>query len=162
MTARVRRWLASGRRQTDRLTEPAREVRARSGQTIVEFAIASVVFLLIVFGTVDFGRAIYLSAQLHNAVRDAARQGKVGVANGFGINDAALQRRVLYNLNPEDNSESVRPGLQDATTTVSCTGSCTTGDQLTVAATLPFAAVTQDFLRLSPISLGASATVTVE
>ena len=32
----------------------------RSGQAIVEFAFVSVAFFMIVFGTIDFGRAVYM------------------------------------------------------------------------------------------------------
>ena len=136
--------------------------RADEGQTIIEFAIVSVAFLLIVFGTIDFGRSIYLYAQLHNAVRDVAREGKVGSANGMGVNIGKLQSHVANYWNPETQSTTPRPGLQSATASVSCSGGCTSGNQLTVTATLPFQAVTQNFLGISPIYLTASATVTLE
>src|SRR5689334_482863 len=91
---------------------------ANAGQTLVEFAIVSVAFFLIVFGTVDFGRAIYLYSELHNAVRDVAREGKVGSANGFGVNIPKLESHVANYWNPETQTTSPRPGLADATVTV--------------------------------------------
>jgi Flp pilus assembly protein TadG len=148
------------------MSAPSRRRRddadASAGQTMVEFAIVSVAFFLIVFGTVDFGRAIYLYSELHNAVRDVAREGKVGSANGFGVNIAKLEGHVANYWNPETQTTSPRPGLEDATTTVTCVGGCTSGNTLVVTASLPFQAVTQEFLGLSPITLTASASVTLE
>jgi Flp pilus assembly protein TadG len=45
------------------------------GQSLVEFALSSVVLLLLVGGLVDIGRAIYLSETLANAAREGARHG---------------------------------------------------------------------------------------
>ncbi|MHB8588223.1 MAG: TadE/TadG family type IV pilus assembly protein [Candidatus Dormibacteraceae bacterium] len=48
---------------------------SQRGQSLVEFALSSVVLLLLVGGLVDIGRAIYISEALSNAVREGARQG---------------------------------------------------------------------------------------
>jgi Flp pilus assembly protein TadG len=45
------------------------------GQSLVEFALSSVVLLLLVGGLVDIGRAIYVSEALSNASREGARHG---------------------------------------------------------------------------------------
>jgi Flp pilus assembly protein TadG len=45
------------------------------GQSLVEFALSSVVLLLLVGGLVDIGRAIYASEALSNAAREGARHG---------------------------------------------------------------------------------------
>jgi Flp pilus assembly protein TadG len=139
-----------------------RDAEASAGQTMVEFAIVSVAFFLIVFGTVDFGRAIYLYSELHNAVRDVAREGKVKTANGYGIDTASLESHVYQYWNPETQTTKPRPGLEKAEATVTCVGGCTSGNTLVVEATLPFKAVTQEFLGLSPLTLKASASVTLE
>lgn len=141
---------------------------AASGQATVEFAIASVVFFLIVFGTIDFGRVIFLQSELENAVRDVAREGKVGAANNQGVNIASLEKHVAKVKNPEvpnapDSELKPRPGLQNADVTVVCEDNqCVSGNKLTVTATLPFSAVTQDFLGIKPLTLEASATVVLE
>src|ERR1700738_3051941 len=49
------------------------------GQSLVEFALSSVVLLLLVGGLVDIGRAVYVSEALSNAAREGARHG-AGVA----------------------------------------------------------------------------------
>lgn len=45
------------------------------GQSLVEFAVSSVVLLLLVGGLVDIGRSIYISETLSNAAREGARHG---------------------------------------------------------------------------------------
>ena len=52
--------------------EPAEPRRLR-GQSLVEFALSSVVLLLLVGGLVDIGRAIQVSETLANAAREGAR-----------------------------------------------------------------------------------------
>jgi Flp pilus assembly protein TadG len=137
--------------------------RRAHGQATVEFALVSTLFLLIILGTVDFGRAIFLNSQLESAVRDAAREGKVGFTNGTsGMSAARLQDHVRNAWNAETQQTSPRPGLANAAVTVTCTGSCSTGDRLTISATLPFQAITQKFLGIDPLTLHASATVVLE
>ncbi len=53
---------------------PGRPER-QSGQSLVEFAVSSVVLLLLVGGLVDVGRSIYIQGGLSNAVREGARHG---------------------------------------------------------------------------------------
>ena len=48
---------------------------SQRGQSLVEFALSSVVLLLLVGGLVDIGRAIYISEALSNAAREGARHG---------------------------------------------------------------------------------------
>lgn len=49
--------------------------KGQKGQSLVEFALSSVVLLLLVGGLVDIGRAIYITEALSNASREAARHG---------------------------------------------------------------------------------------
>src|SRR5690242_14909458 len=48
---------------------------SQRGQSLVEFAVSSVVLLLLVGGLVDIGRSIYVSEALSNAAREGARHG---------------------------------------------------------------------------------------
>ena len=132
------------------------------GYTMVEFALASLVFLLITFGTLDVGRAIYLYSELHTAARDAAREAKVSDANGYGFSNGTINHRILYTKNLIDSTEKRRTGLGSASGTASCTGACQPGDLLTVNAELPFSAVLPGFLGIEPFTLHASATVKME
>lgn len=47
----------------------------QGGQSLVEFAVSSVILLLLVGGLVDIGRSIYVSEALSNAAREGARHG---------------------------------------------------------------------------------------
>lgn len=49
--------------------------KGRNGQSLVEFALSSVVLLLLVGGLVDIGRAIYITEALSDAAREGARHG---------------------------------------------------------------------------------------
>jgi Flp pilus assembly protein TadG len=53
---------------------PRRKI-SQQGQSLVEFALSSVVLLLLVGGLVDIGRAIYITEALSNAAREGARHG---------------------------------------------------------------------------------------
>ena len=50
-------------------------VFGQRGQSLVEFAISSVVLVLLVGGLVDVGRAVFFSEVLSNAAREGARHG---------------------------------------------------------------------------------------
>jgi len=122
----------------------------RGGQAIVEFALVSVAFFMMVFGTVDLGRAIYMYSQLHNAVREGARYGKMNPTDATTIKAKVVAGASTLNLT-------------SANVTVSCTGGCTSSSTaLTVAASGGFSAITQDLLRISPFTMSASATAYVE
>jgi hypothetical protein len=144
--------------------------RKRRGQATIEFALTSFFLLLTVFGTIDFGRALFLKSQLETAVREAAREARTRTANNNtcgGISTSLLQHRVRFAKRYADGGgcnqgERPRPGLQQATVTFSCSPSCTSGSKLTVTASLPFQAVTQQFLGIGPLTLRATAQATLE
>jgi Flp pilus assembly protein TadG len=121
----------------------------KSGQATVEFALASLVFLLFVFGTIDFGRAIFVSAELHNAAREGTRYGIVHPTDTAGMKSAVV-------------AKAVGTGLTTAGVTVSCSGGCTTGGTVTVSAQVSFSAVTQSFLGIPALTLNASSTAEIE
>ena len=52
---------------------PRRPSRRFRGQSLVEFALILPFFLLVLFGLVDMGRAVYLNSTLSQAAREAAR-----------------------------------------------------------------------------------------
>ena len=123
--------------------------RTRPGQAIVEFALASLLFLTIVFGTIDLGRAVFTAVTLHNAVREGARYGKVNPTQ-----TGAIQTIV---------SDSVgRTGSSVSSVGVTCGGGCTSGNSMTVTASIPFQAITQNLLGISPFTLSSSSKVDIE
>ena len=123
--------------------------RGRSGQATVEFALASLVFLLFVFGTIDFGRAIFISAELHNAAREGSRYGAVHPTDTSGI-----KAKVV--------AKAIGSGVSSSGVSASCSGGCTTGGTLTVGVAVGFQAVTQTLLHLPALTLHASSTAEIE
>ena len=70
---------------------------SQRGQSLVEFALSSVVLLLLVGGLVDIGRAIYITEALSNAAREGARHGAWFDAPRQAhpwLNDAAIKSAV--------------------------------------------------------------------
>ncbi|HEX6139533.1 MAG TPA: TadE family protein [Candidatus Limnocylindria bacterium] len=70
-----------------------RSKRRSRGQSLVEFALILPIFLLVLMGILDLGRAVYYSSTLSNAAREAARQGIVDQTCSHVV-DQALQRSV--------------------------------------------------------------------
>ena len=69
---------------------PTRGRTARDrGSVAVEFALVLPVLLLILFGVIDFGRALNAQIELTGAARDGARLAALGYSN------AAVQARVV-------------------------------------------------------------------
>jgi Flp pilus assembly protein TadG len=55
-----------------------RTVRARSGNSMVEFALVAPLFFLLVFGILDYGRLFYVQQTLQYAMRQAGRYAVTG------------------------------------------------------------------------------------
>ncbi len=127
------------RRATDR----------RWGQATVEFAFAGTIFIMIVFGTIDFGRAIFSYSELHNAVREGARVAKVRP------NDTNAIRSKVITMSPG-------LGLTSGGIGVACTGGCAVGGSVTVTASINFAGITQNLFGISPFTMASSARVDIE
>jgi Flp pilus assembly protein TadG len=71
------------------------------GQSLVEFAVSSVVLLLLVGGLVDIGRSVYVSEALSNAAREGARHGAWYDAPSLShpyLYDAAIKAAVDADL----------------------------------------------------------------
>ena len=73
--------------------------RGQSGQSLVEFAVSSVVLLLLVGGLVDIGRSIYVSEALSNAAREGAR-------HGAWYNAPSLSHPFLYDAEIKSSVDS--------------------------------------------------------
>ena len=75
--------------------------RSRRGQTIVEFALILPIFVLLLVGIIDFGRAVYASSTVQNAARQAIRVGIVD-QNASVIEQAAIDHAVALGLTGAD------------------------------------------------------------
>jgi Flp pilus assembly protein TadG len=89
------------------------------GQSLVEFALSSVVLLLLVGGLVDIGRAIALSETLANAAREGARHGAWFDAPNQGtpyLDDTDIHAAVDQELTAASLPASVlKPGCPSVT-----------------------------------------------
>lgn len=105
--------------------------RHRRGAALVEFALVAPVFLLLIVGSIEFGRAIMVQEALTNASREGAR---------VGVLDGALTSDVTTAVNTYLTGMSI----SGATTSVSPTdpGTTTNGTQVTVTVSIPYSSVT--------------------
>lgn len=103
----------------------------RRGAALVEFALVAPVFLLLLIGSIEFGRAIMVQEALTNASREGAR---VGVLDGATTSD------VTTAVNTYLSGMSI----SGATTSVSPTdpGTTANGTQVTVLVSIPYSTVT--------------------
>jgi Flp pilus assembly protein TadG len=117
---------------------------------MVEFALVSILFMTIVLGAIDFGRAIYINSQLTNAVREGARYAQVAPDDTSGIKNEV-----------KDKANGL--GLSNGDIVVSCSSDdCTAGHDVTVRANLDFTFIIQDFLGIGPFTMHAQATNAID
>ena len=84
--------------------------RTGRGQALVEFALVIPIFLLLIFGLVDLGRAVFANNSLAEAARDGARYGAVQARSYSTASRALVEDYVLDRLDAVPN----------ATATVTC------------------------------------------
>lgn len=81
--------------------------RMRSGQTLAEFAIVVLVFLLLVVGVVDLSRAVYAYNQIKSAAREGARYATMHPYDEEGVEEAA--KALIVGLDVDDVSVELTP-----------------------------------------------------
>jgi Flp pilus assembly protein TadG len=72
------------------------------GVALLETALILPVFLMLVMGTIDLGRAVYIRTALANAARDGARFATVDPRNTSCIKTVAARYSSLANLTASD------------------------------------------------------------
>lgn len=86
------------------------------GQAAVEFALIVPIFVLLLLGIFDLGRAVYASSTLNNAAREGARQAIVDQTVAH-IRDRAVGHSVALGVSGGD----VEVEFRDETNTGTCT-----------------------------------------
>ena len=104
---------------------------------------------MIVFGTIDLGRAVFTAVTLHNAVREAARFGKINPTQS-GTMQTMVSNRVA------------QTGSSTSSVSATCGGGCVSGGTVTVTGTIQFQAITQNLLGVSPFTISSSTKVDIE
>lgn len=72
----------------DKLCQSSRQVRR--GAAVVEFAIVAPIFVLFVFGMIEYGRMVMVQQVLTNATREGARQAVLEGATSDDVVDAVV------------------------------------------------------------------------
>lgn len=109
------------------------------GQSMVELALALPILVLVIFGLVDLGRAVYINNSLAEAARDGARYGSVQARAYDDARRNDVEAWVVSRLD----------GVPDPTVTAECTPTrpalgCTVNDVLVVT-------VASDVQMITPI-----------
>lgn len=87
--------------------------RGERGAALVEFAIGATVFLMVMFGVVEFGRCLWT----HNALSDAARRGARYAVNHPSSDSTAVKNVVVYG-DPEGGTKPLVDSLTTANVVV--------------------------------------------
>ena len=90
--------------------------RTQRGQTLVEFALVVMMFLVVMFGLIEFARALWTWNTIVQATRAGARFAVVETPNPS--NNDAIKNYVVY-LNSTGTGDPVLPGLTTSNVTVS-------------------------------------------
>ena len=135
-----------------------RRLKGEHGTVAVEFAILAPVFLLLVFGIMDFGHAYYMKQMVSNASREGARYGARYTTNTGGTHliPSAFSPGITTwvtskysSVLPADANLTVTPGGAGYT-------SGTAGADLSVSVT-----ATKHWWVLGNLGLGLGATATI-
>jgi|DewCreStandDraft_1066081.scaffolds.fasta_scaffold00058_64 Flp pilus assembly protein TadG len=130
----------------------ARRRRACRGQSVVEFALALPLLVLLIFGIIDFGRALNVVVILSNAAREGAR---AGIARGATDDEIRTRAQAIAGLAGNVTVE-ILPGPR---------ATLNSGQTLTVRVRTGFSPVTPLLAALLPggsIPLQAQASRVVE
>ena len=126
------------------------------GQAMVEFALVLPLFLALIFGVLDFGRAIYALNTITNAAREGARYGIISPSDTSGI-----QTKV--------QTFAATLAIPSSNITVSCSdsGGCSSagaGDTITVAVSYQYVPFVIYVARSTgpSLTLSTSTTMTVQ
>lgn len=87
--------------------------RTRRGQAVVEFALVLPVFLLLLFGALEFGRVFVRLHLMTNAAREGARVGSLPGSTEDDVQDTASDRMTRVGLSGDEFVTTVVAEDQD-------------------------------------------------
>ena len=122
------------------------------GGTLVESALASLIFFLLVFAVIDFGHLFFVEMTVQNAIQEAARYGSTGNhlpdPNNPGT-DLSRVNSIIETL--ENDAMGVQiSNIQVSSATGGAGNAGGPGDLLTVSATVNVALLTPLIARMFP------------
>ncbi len=92
--------------------------KGERGQTMVEFALVFPVFLLLLFGVLDFGRVVYAYNTISNAAREGARAAVILDNTPDQVKTTVVQKAVSLSLTTANVNVTSRAVGQPVTVTV--------------------------------------------
>lgn len=138
---------------------------ASSGQSLVEMALILPVFLLILMGAIDVGRAVWFQNQVEQLANQAARQAAVISPDGTcaGLSKTACVNAIVagqrIGTDATATADCRRPDGTDAGTF----DTCSIGEVIHVTVTASWSAVTPIVSQiLGPRTFGSQANLPVE
>jgi Flp pilus assembly protein TadG len=97
----------------------SRHREGQKGQSLVEMALVSMIFFFLLFGILEFGRALWTYNTIVQSTRQAARWAVVNVANSADSTDINRTRNIVIYGDPDVSSGApLLPGLDSATVAV--------------------------------------------
>lgn len=137
-----------------------RGVTARHGQSLVEFSLAITLFLALLIGTIDMGRAVYQLNAVSQAAREISRVTSVHPGSPLG---ASVETASVVGTQRE-----LVPGMTVAgyacvdITGTAVTGACTPGNWVRVTVTSEFTAALPLLAAIGTIDLTSSSSAEIE
>jgi Flp pilus assembly protein TadG len=123
--------LTMGRLSVKGVSQSSRKYR--QGTAVAEFAVVAPVFILLVFGMIEFGRAVMVQQVLVNASREGARQ---AVLDGTTVSE--VDSRIQFYLNSANINGADTTYSVNGTTVSDPTAAAGFGDAVTVTISVPF------------------------
>ena len=157
-----------------------------SGQSLVEFAVVSVILLLLSIGIIDFGRLVYQRSALTNAAREAGRVGAIEMSGAASDpNNASRTTQVTGVITDMQKAAQSRspalgtigiaadcydwgsataytPSPNNSSTTCNTTSVQPNKTRLRVTATFTFSLVAGKFLKIPDFTVKEYADVAVQ
>jgi Flp pilus assembly protein TadG len=109
--------------------------RDNRGQTLVEFALASIVLLSTIFGTLEFGIAVWRYNMVADLAQEGARWASVRGANSGGGGASAAQVQAYV--------QSRAPGFDVTVTTTPAPSTLNAGETVTVVVQSTYTSLTR-------------------
>jgi Flp pilus assembly protein TadG len=159
----MRRRGARPRRPTtdDRRRPGTRRRQGSHGQGLVEFAVVISVFMLVLIGTIDLGRAVFMYNSASEAAREIARTTSVHPGSGsLGTSTESVSTIAVQQALVPELQTPVFGCVDISGATVS--GSCQPGDWVRVTVTATFRGVLPILAMLGPIDLTASSSAQIQ
>lgn len=127
--------------------------RKKRGAATVEFAFVLPIFLMVVFGIVEFGRAFMVQQTLINASREGARQAIFPNSTSEKAEDAVIAHLAAAGITVTSEAVNVSPDPADAQY----------GDAITVTVDVPYADIAWiPGMYMQGMNLEASTTMSCE